>query len=717
VLLSSVEINNFRSLEHVNIKRLTEFNVFTGHNNVGKSSILRALQYLADRVFYQRPIRSDAEETLNLTIHDRNRELRYRLEFKPSAEDRQRFVQGLIEAGYPEPLAPRVLDSPFLRQVAYQFQATAGRPWDLHLSEVYTQAQDGNWARVLTARHRSESAPEEYLSVPWIERLGSSDDWSLSSRTFEEAVSPRAVPLVKWDRYQHPQDESTDIRLWLLPELEDYFANAFFFSPFRHSVDQAFAASTRALSPDGSNLPVVLNYLIGRDRARFRQIDEFINDAVPGLGVLHPGLLEGQGGSSPQQVAISFQAPDGFDVPLSDVGGGVEQLMMVATVLATVGTSAALFLEEPELHLHPGAQRFLTEQLRSRTRQVFLTTHSSVLISPPQPRSLYRVVARDGRSTVQPIIDRDDLNQLMEDIGARNSDLLFSDAVLFVEGWSDHDIILTLARAVGMNLDEHNVAVLPMGGGRDAGHHAPARSDVLSGISGKAPVPHMFVLDRDERSDAEVANLIRQLSDRLHVLERREIENYLLVARAVFVALRAKYEHNAVVIQRINASSPEEVQRLIDEVVDQQYGRVLLKRVRAEIGGLRDGWLHQDVLNEFTALVQKPELGKRLREAIFKRMNSTLADIDIEGVVDKERRELEAAWANADKRLVMAPGAEVLGAVFQQFGGTYDKRKDGPRIAEQLSADEVADELRGLLDSVLPDRLELANTRPEKPRA
>jgi predicted ATP-dependent endonuclease of OLD family len=106
------------------------------------------------------------------------------------------------------------------------------------------------------------------------------------------------------------------------------------------------------------------------------------------------------------------------------MGGGVEQLLMIATVLFTTTSEHSLFLEEPESHLHAGAQRFLLEKLYGGERQTFITTHSPVFIDLSRPHSLYRVKQTVGRSQVAQVHDAAASNALLEDIGVRNSDVL-----------------------------------------------------------------------------------------------------------------------------------------------------------------------------------------------------------------------------------------------------------------------------------------------------
>ena len=90
--------------------------------------------------------------------------------------------------------------------------------------------------------------------------------------------------------------------------------------------------------------------------------------------------------------------------------------------------------------------------------------------------------------------------------------MLLSDAVLFVEGISDRDVLLNFSETLKKNLAERNINIVPMGGGRHAGSGAPIRSDLLRDISQKSPVPHLFLLDRDERAEEAIASLRKEIS-------------------------------------------------------------------------------------------------------------------------------------------------------------------------------------------------------------
>ncbi len=44
LILNSLEINSFRAFEHLQIERLGRVNLIVGKNNVGKTSLLEAIQ-------------------------------------------------------------------------------------------------------------------------------------------------------------------------------------------------------------------------------------------------------------------------------------------------------------------------------------------------------------------------------------------------------------------------------------------------------------------------------------------------------------------------------------------------------------------------------------------------------------------------------------------------------------------------------------------------
>ncbi|MDX2101788.1 MAG: DUF3696 domain-containing protein [Alphaproteobacteria bacterium] len=105
--------------------------------------------------------------------------------------------------------------------------------------------------------------------------------------------------------------------------------------------------------------------------------------------------------------------PNSPEVPLTDVGFGISQVLPVVTLLHYVPEKSVVLLEQPELHLHPLAQAnladFIIDVARERNLQIIVESHSEQFLLRLQRRvaeetipadeiRLYFVDMIDGRS-------------------------------------------------------------------------------------------------------------------------------------------------------------------------------------------------------------------------------------------------------------------------------------------------------------------------------
>src|SRR5579859_5156301 len=115
------------------------------------------------------------------------------------------------------------------------------------------------------------------------------------------------------------------------------------------------------------------------------------------------------------------------------------------------------------------------------------------------------------------------------------------DRLVFVEGPSDEAIIREWANTLSINLSQANVGFINMGGVRNFGHYA---ADTVISFLTRRQVSAWFILDRDERDQEEVRSLQERLGERARteVLDRREIENFLIVPAPLQSFIRMKQE-------------------------------------------------------------------------------------------------------------------------------------------------------------------------------
>lgn len=702
MFLRAVEISNWRSLEHVELHDLEQFNVLIGRNNTGKSAVFNALAFLGQVMNNRNRGVPSGEEPSVLTRRDQTRSLGFRLLFDLVPSEREEFIAGVAVSA--EQLARRspLLASPFARKVEFRIRSPAGKPEILHVRETRILAENGRWALCQQMRQHDDDSTQSPTSriiyFPAIlPKLGSQqlNDHNFSLDCIDFAGNDVGVPYNGFGSRAAPAIDP----LWLQARLARYLADSFFFNPFRHSQRQLPAQEMHRLSQDGSNLPQVLATLQGHDHRRADRINNFISAAVPEIGTLQ-APLRGSGVESGFLLHAGSDDPGHF-VHLHDMGGGIEQLVMVATVLLTTDVSNTLFLEEPESHLHPAAQRFLLEKLRGGDRQVFLTTHSPVFLNAGSLNSLHRVISAGRLTSIVRVKDPEALAPALDDIGARNSDVLLSDAVLFVEGPGDKGAFAAWSETLGTTFEERNITVLSMGGGEHALRSARVRSEVLEDISKRSQLPHLFVLDGDERGEKEIAKLQLALSGKLHLLQAREVENYLLAPRAILSVLVAKYANEREILASVQGADEKQVGDLIRDAADALYGLVLLKRIRAEIPGFQDGFMPRAFVDELAGKAREPDLASFILERLDRRAREHIDGLNVEVIVSAQKQKLDEAWADAVMRPRIAPGEEILCAVFQRFGAKYNKSKDTERIARAMHKDEISEEVKGLITRIL----------------
>lgn len=674
--LTKIAIRNFRSVEEAELRDPGTLAVLVGRNNAGKSSVFGAIEAVGSHA------RGGGYDfTGAITNDDPERSFGLSVEFVLNEGERRAVLSTLRLS---EPRRAELLESPFARHLALDFRTPRGRPDLPHLREMRVRAADSNWATISSIIGRDDTNNPthnfyDFSSVVDTAAL-SAEQLNVDRGSFQANIDVSMAVNQTLEGGQRASSLFIDMA-------HRYFAQTFFFSPFRHATAQLPAVETARLSATGDNLAQVLHTLRAGDSDTFERIQLFVEDAVSGIGRLQTPLRQGS-------TFVGFRQQSMNDpIPVTRMGGGIEQLLMIATVLETTGSDFTLFLEEPESHLHPGAQRYLLDRVDDGRRQVFISTHSPVFLDRSRASRVFRVELIDGRSHIASANDALAAGSALEDIGARRSDVLLSDAVLFVEGPGDRDVLAEWAGRAGIDLSAGNVSVLSLGGSEHAIRHAPMRSDLLHALSSGSPIPHMFVLDRDERSDAEIASLRRRLRGVVTFLRGREVENYVLNESAILAAMRAKHPEKGDQFEQLTES---QVAASIDRAADALYGIVLLKRVRARLPGISGGMLDRESVLRLARHAHASDLASRVGATIDQRL-ARGRPRRLAPIIDAERRRLQRQWIEPANRRRLAPGSEILTTVFGEHGLVFRKPDDTVRIAKLMPDSHIPSEILAIL--------------------
>ncbi|MDJ1473800.1 ATP-dependent nuclease [Xanthocytophaga flava] len=178
-----------------------------------------------------------------------------------------------------------------------------------------------------------------------------------------------------------------------------------------------------------------------------------------------------------------------ISIPATHNGLGYNNLLFMSLLLAKMQVSAdggylgnnakvfpILAIEEPEAHLHPAMQykflKFLKENRneKKRVRQVFIITHSTQLTSAVSLDEIICLHNENGETMVGypgkvfSTEQNKSKKYVQRFLDATRSDMLFAQKVILVEGIAEQLLLSTLAQYEDKSLEDEHIAVINVGG-------------------------------------------------------------------------------------------------------------------------------------------------------------------------------------------------------------------------------------------------------------
>ena len=214
--------------------------------------------------------------------------------------------------------------------------------------------------------------------------------------------------------------------------------------------------------------------------------------------------------------------------PLEKLSDGMLRCLRVLVQAASCRRGDILAIDEPELHLHPGALKTLREILFSRKEeiQIISVTHSPLFIDPSY---IDNIILHKIDGAIQ-VLQSSDVDLALKELGSSGLDAILFDVVIWYEGPADKEYIGRWIKLFSneIKIPLSDIGLIHFGGKGNLEYIEPQN---IKKIARKS----IFVIDSDKKDkDAKFEQLItsfvekcNQVGIKCWITQRKEIENYI----------------------------------------------------------------------------------------------------------------------------------------------------------------------------------------------
>lgn len=269
-----------------------------------------------------------------------------------------------------------------------------------------------------------------------------------SAHSLYDDVSPRDIPYVLGnDRYKFNKRE------------DDIFLNT-----IRHNYEELQSDKIEIFT----GLDLYKEILNSRNsdrntRLKFQNFEDFVgenffNGQKVDIVANFDKRESLSGKNTNEQITLSFEKEKGT-YKLHDLGDGIQALIILLFKVFMAEDGTYIFVDEPEINLHPGMQRIFLEQITSneflkrKKLKYFISTHSNHLIDLTLDLtnvSIYSfapTITEDGdKHLIIKNVNAGD-NSILKNIGVNNSGVFMANCSIWVEGISDRNYIKAFLRS------------------------------------------------------------------------------------------------------------------------------------------------------------------------------------------------------------------------------------------------------------------------------
>ncbi len=284
--------------------------------------------------------------------------------------------------------------------------------------------------------------------------------------------------------------------------------------------DETQERFTENISSDGHNFSRIFSHYWANVQDKKEDLNKLLHEFYPQIQELSQVSDFSNNQTIPRLKEYNLPNFIGFD----HVGKGMHQVLIILTHLIQLQPEDTLFIEEPELFIHPELQKQLLTvfQRYLPSHQIIFTTHSPFFLDNlPENHSIHLVRRISGAASVQ-TLTKEECGPIFDELGIRASDFLLYNGVILFEGTKD---IQLFKEILGDFLIKNHLEVVPYFGKTtpilSADYHL-IQNFISKGIK------FLVVLDRDEGNQGPIKKIPEELQKFVLRLPVREVENFFL---------------------------------------------------------------------------------------------------------------------------------------------------------------------------------------------
>ncbi|SEQ86495.1 ATPase family associated with various cellular activities (AAA) [Treponema bryantii] len=230
---------------------------------------------------------------------------------------------------------------------------------------------------------------------------------------------------------------------------------------------------------------------------------------------------------------------------------GLREIISLLVNLYDTTGDDCLFIDEPELHLHPQFQTFFMNEIRkevshSSRRMFFLISHSPFYIDLRTPEELTGVVVchvNKAPTSIEELNDDDDslFRRFLPRFNTYHKQFFFSDNQIFVEGYTDQQMFTYLLTFIENEYSAAGTGIIDVGGKDELGVFCKVCS--LLGTNGRiiTDLDSLFsgklrdVANEDERVIGWLEKQKERQADFYNtIFSKKEVEQEITLSKLIF---------------------------------------------------------------------------------------------------------------------------------------------------------------------------------------